>query len=467
MALAGRWGYHRDEPYYVVGGRNLDWGYVDHPPLTPALASLSDLVFDSRLAGHRVLPALVSAALLVVAAGTARRLGGSGWAAAVAALAAFACPMLLGTGHWFQTVPFDQLLGALALLAWVHLLGGGDIRWWIPLGLIVGVGLETKWTMLLVLGAIVVGTLAKATLRQHLKRPWPWLGTASALVLWAPNLLWQARNGWPTLDFMRDNSAAVREDEGPAVFVLEQPAMLGLPLIVLAAAGLMWCWRQETWRPAAVAVGAILLGLTAIGAKPYYHGPFLPFLFAAGAVAVSSWAGRSRRLLVGSIAVWGLVAVPITLPVLSPSRAKDLGVFTINDEMAEELGWPEMVDQVATVLDDLPELEREGARVITASYGEAAAIELLGPDRGIPEGTAVSGHNSYVTWWPDGVPEGTVVTVQFRPGDLAGVFEDCETVDEVRNDYGVTNEAVGAPIMVCRELRVSPGELREALRSTS
>jgi hypothetical protein len=466
LALAGRWGYHRDEPYYIVGGRNLDWGFVDHPPLTPALAGLSDTVSGSSLAGLRVLPALVSASLLIVAAVTARRLGGSGRAAIVAALATFACPLLLATGHWFQTVPFDQLLGALAILTWVHLLGGGNIRSWAPLGVIIGVGLENKWTMLLVVGTIAIGTMASATLRQHLRSPWPWVGAAAALVLWAPNLLWQVDQGWPTLDFIQDNSAAVREDEGPAVFLLEQPGILGIPLLVLAAAGLLWCWRHAAWRPATIGLGAALVGLAVVGAKPYYHGPFLPFLFAAGTVAVDSWVGRGRHLLVGSVAVWGLVALPITLPVLSPSRADDVGVFAINDELAEELGWPELVDQVAAALDGLPESDRDDARVITASYGEAAAIELLGPDRGIPEGTALTGHNSYVTWWPDAAPEGTVVTVRFRPEDLADLFDDCEVVDEVRNPYGIENEAGGASIMVCRALAVSPAELRESVSHT-
>lgn len=467
LALAGRWGYHRDEPYYIVGGRNLDWGFVDHPPLTPALARLSDGVSGSSLAGFRVLPALVSASLLIVAAGTARRLGGSARAATVAALATLACPLLLGTGHWFQTVPFDQLFGAVAILAWVRLLAGGNIRWWVPLGVIIGVGLENKWTMLLVVGAVAVGTLASAKLRQHLRTPWPWVGAAGALALWAPNLLWQVNHGWPTLDFIRDNSAAVREDEGPAVFLLEQPGLLGIPLLVLAAAGLWWGWRQPAWRPATITVGTVLVGLAVTGAKPYYHGPFLPFLFAAGAVAVDSWAGRARHLLVAGIAVWGLVALPITLPLLSPSRADDVGVFAVNDELAEELGWPELVDQVAEAMDELPESDREDARVITASYGEAAAIELLGPDRGVPEGTALSGHNSSVTWWPDGIPEGTVVTVRFGPDDVVDLFDDCQVVDEVHNLHGVENEVAGTPIMVCRGLTVSPTELRESLRQTS
>lgn len=473
LAVAGRWGYHRDEPYYVLGGRHLDWGYVDHPPLTPALARLATTAFGDSLAGLRVLPALVGAAVIVVAAGTARLLGGrdgAGRAPVLAALAALACPLLLATSHWFQTVPFDQLLGSLAMLVWLRLLvPGANPRWWLVLGVVIGVGLENKWTMLLVAAAVAIGTLAGPTLRPQLRRPWPWLGAALAAGLWLPNLLWQIDHGWPTLDFIRENSAAERDDGGPLGFVVFQLPLLGLPLLVLGAAGLVWCWRRETWRPAAVGVGTILLTLTVLGAKPYYHGPFLPLLFASGAIAADAWAATSRRRLVTVVAwigVWGLVPVPITLPVLSPATAADVGVFDLNEELAEELGWPELVDQVAAARRGLPADEQAESRVLTRSYGEAAAVELLGPDRGIPEGTALSGQNSYADWWPDGAPAetATVIAVRFRPATLAPYFGSCEVVDHLRNDAGVENETAGAPVLVCRDLRVSPEDLRAALR---
>ena len=481
LAVAGRWGYHRDEPYYVLGGRHLHWGYVDHPPLTPALARVATTVFGDSLAGLRVLPALVGAAVIVVAASTARLLSksdapsppaGSGRPMVLAALAALSCPLLLATSHWFQTVPFDQLLGALAVLVWLRLLTpGADPRWWAVLGLVIGVGLENKWTMLLVAAAVAIGSLSSPAVRAQLRRPWPWVGGALAAGLWLPNLLWQVDHGWPTLDFIRENSAAERDDGGPLGFVVLQLPLLGVPLLVLGGAGLVWCWRRETWRPAAVGVGTILLALTLLGAKPYYHGPFLPLLFGSGAIAADAWVAGSRRRLVTVVAwigVWGLVSVPITLPVLSPATAADVGIFDANEELAEELGWPELVDQVAAVRHGLPSDEREESRVLTRSYGEAAAVELLGPGRGIPEGTALSGQNSYADWWPDGEPAATatVIAVRFRPTTLAPYFDSCEVVDHLRNDAGVENETAGSPVLICRGLTVTPDALRAALRFT-
>jgi 4-amino-4-deoxy-L-arabinose transferase-like glycosyltransferase len=464
LLVAGRWGYHRDEPYYVVGGRHPAWGYVDHPPMTPVLARLSDAAFGGALSGLRLLPALASSSLLVVAAATARQLGGSDRAAVLAAVAALACPLLLASGHWFQTVPFDQLLGALAVLVWIHLLGGGDARWWLALGALLGLALENKWTVLLVVAAIGIGTLSAAELRGDLATVWPWVGVVVAVGLWAPNLLWQMDHDWPTLRFIRGNSTAWRHDEGWSSFLWQQLGVLGVPLLVLAVAGLVWAWGEATWRPAMMGVGLVLVALAVIGSKPYYHGPFLPFLFAAGALAIDGWVASSQTRLAGSIAIWGLLALPFTLPVLSPSVAANVGIFSVNDELAEELGWSELADQVAAVMADLPASEWSEAKILSRSYGEAAALELLGPERGIPPGAALSGHNSYINWWPPDEPAGTVIAVRFDPADLSPFFKECERVDHVRNQVGVKNQAAGVPILVCRGLEVTPEELRDAVR---
>jgi hypothetical protein len=466
LVVAGRWGYHRDELYYVVGGQHPAWGYVDHPPLTPALARWSNAIFPKSLTGFRLLPALVSSALLIVAAATAIELGGSHRAAAVAALAALACPMLLAGGHRFQTVPFDQLFGALAILVWLHLLGGGNSLWWLVLGLLVGAGLENKWTMLLVVGAIGVGTLASADLRGDLASPWLWLGVVLAIGLWAPNLRWQIRHRWPTLNFIRDNSSAFRHDEGWAAFLWQQLGVLGVPLLVFAAAGIVWAWREPEWRPATLGVVTIILVLAVVGAKPYYHGAFLPFVFATGALALDGWVESSQTRLVIAVAVWAVLAVPFTLPLLPPGTAANLGVLSANNELAEELGWPELVDQIAAAYKDLPDEQRADARVMTRTYGEAAAVELLGPERGIPAGTTLCGHNSYVDWWPDDQPAGAVISIRVDATMLAEFFEQCDRVDHVRNKLGVKNQVAGAPILVCRGLKASPQALRAAVRFT-
>lgn len=123
-----------------------------------------------------------------------------------------------------------------------------------------------------------------------------------------------------------------------------------------------------------------------------------------------------------------------------------------------------MVDVVAGVVAIIPPDEQADVRVLTASYGEAAAIDLYGPARGLPRGTALSGHNSYAHWWPDGEPAGTFVTVRYPPGALAPYCDSLGPVAVVQTIDGVDNQVADTPVMVCRHLRVTPDELREALR---
>ena len=118
LSVAGRYGWHRDELYYVDAGRHLSLGYVDFPPVTPLLSRLATAAFGDSLVGLRSLAALAGAAAVVVVALLARELGGGRRAQVLAAVLAATSPVLLGADALFQTVPFDQLAWAvIALLA--------------------------------------------------------------------------------------------------------------------------------------------------------------------------------------------------------------------------------------------------------------------------------------------------------------------------------------------------------------
>ena len=100
IATSGMWGIHRDEFYYLAGGRRLDWGYVDHPPITPLLYRIGEIVFGSSQVGLHTMPALLAGVLVVVAALLARELGGGRTAQIIAAMGVAVAPMFLTTSHF-------------------------------------------------------------------------------------------------------------------------------------------------------------------------------------------------------------------------------------------------------------------------------------------------------------------------------------------------------------------------------
>jgi Dolichyl-phosphate-mannose-protein mannosyltransferase len=466
-ALSGRYGFHRDELYYLVAGRHPASGYVDQPPLVPLLARTVTAVTGAHLWPLRLVAGAVHAAVVILAAAIARELGGGRRAMALAALATATAPLLLATGGLFQTVVFDQLWWAMALLLVVRILAGrADPRWWLAVGVAIGLGLETKWTMALLALGLAAGLVATPVGRHHLRSPWLAAGVVVALVLWLPNLVWQALNGWPTVEFSRNNNADVRAEDGRLGFLLQQIILVGPLALPLAAAGLVWLWRRRPWRMLAVAVATVALVLLAVGGKAYYLGPMYVLAFAAGGVAAERWVGsdpRRWRTAVGALALNGLIPLAAVAPV-APIDAYAAAFHDLNDELSEQVGWPEMVDQVARVATVLPADEQLGVRVVTASYGEAAAIDLYGPARGLPRGTALSGHNSYADWWPDGSPPGAVIFVRYSRSAVERHCDALGPVAIVSNPWDVPNEVAGAPMLVCHRLRVAPETLRDALR---
>jgi hypothetical protein len=287
-----------------------------------------------------------------------------------------------------------------------------------------------------------------------------------ALALWLPNLAWQALNGWPTLEFARNNNAEVRAEEGRLGFVLLQVALVGPLAVPLVGAGVAWLWARRPWRALAVAAATVAAALLVVGGKAYYLGPLYVVGIAAGCVATEGWlaaAPHRWRRAVGALAANALVPLAALAPVASVTVYAEL-FQDLNGDLAEQVGWPEMVDLVAGVTGVLPDEEQVDVRVLTLSYGEAAAIDLYGPARGLPPGTALSAHNSYADWWPDGEPTGSFITLRYPRSALAPYCDTVGPLAVVGNLDGIDNEIAGAPIHLCRGLRVSPDELREALR---
>jgi 4-amino-4-deoxy-L-arabinose transferase-like glycosyltransferase len=466
--LSGRYGFHRDELYYLAAGRHPALGYVDQPPVVPLLAKAITAVAGNHLWPLRLIAGAVHATIVVLAAVVAREFGGGGRAMALSALATATSPLFLAAGGLFQTVLFDQLWWTLAILLVIRLLADrADPRWWLAVGAVFGLGLQTKWTMALLGFGLLAGFVATPAGRRHLHSRWLAAGVAVALVLWLPNLVWQGINGWPTLEFSRNNNANVRDEDGRLGFVLEQIALIGPLAVPLAGAGMVWLWRRTPWRILAVTVAAVAVVLLVVGGKAYYLGPTYLLAFAAGSVAAERWAGTDPRrwhTAIGALVLNGLIPLAAVAPV-APIGVYAAAFHDLNDELGEQVGWPEMVDQVARVATVLPADEQAGLRVITASYGEAAAIDLYGPARGLPRGSALSGHNSYADWWPeDGTPRGAVIFVRYPRATVERYCDALGPVAIVSNPWEVPNEVAGAPMLVCHLLRVSPETLRSSLR---
>ena len=86
LATANVYGIFRDEYYYIACSKRLAWGYVDHPPLSIAVLTLSRMLFGEGQFALRIVPSLIGGAAVYLAGLIAREMGGKTLAQAVAAL---------------------------------------------------------------------------------------------------------------------------------------------------------------------------------------------------------------------------------------------------------------------------------------------------------------------------------------------------------------------------------------------
>lgn len=458
-AFSSRYGYHRDELYYVVAGRHLAWGYDDQPPLVPALARLTDSLSGGSLVALRLPTALAVAATAVLVGLLARELGGDRWAQLLAATLWATSGVALVSGHLLSTTPYDILCWtALALLVarWVRT---RDDRLLLALGPVVGVGLLAKNLPLLFVAALA-GAILISGPRDVLRRPALWIAAVVAAAIWAPNLWWQATHDWPQLTMV----GAIQGDANyggrigilPAQFLIMSP-----PLALIWVPGLWRLLRNPQARPfrfLAVSFLLVLVLVLVTGGREYYPAGAYPALFAAGAVAAVGWVRRAasgvrRALLIALVAVNAAVTVAIALPVYPVGWFPDTIQAAVNDDAAETIGWPELVDTVAGVYRSLPAAEQATAVIITLNYGEAGAIDKYGPARGLP--APYSGHLNFWRWGPppDSATGPAIFVGGWTAAGLAPYCGSAVVAARIDNGYGVDNEEQGMPIWLCRDLR--------------
>ncbi len=449
MVFAGRYGWHRDELYYLASARHLELGYVDYPPVTPAIARLVQVVAPDSVVALRFTSVLAGALVVVLAALMARELGGGRRAQLLSALAVVISPVFVGGNFIFETVSFDQLVWALLLWLVARVLAGGDRRLWLLAGLVLGIGLETKYTVAGLGVALAAGLLLTPGRRQLATR-WPWLGATLAVIMLAPNLWWQAGHGWDSIAYTLHHRG---NTDGPVAYWLQQGLFLVQPLLLpLVVAGAVWLWRSGTFR--ALAWTAILIELLffAVGGKSYYPAPVYPLLYAAGAVWLERSVGSRllRRAWVAAAVVTTLVLTPILLPVLPADVMARSGLLKV-PTLAEMYGWPDLAHEVAAAYASLHPSERRGAMVLASNYGEAGALDLYGPGLGLPP--VVSPHLTYYYWAPARMSPNVVIAVGYERQDLEPLFADVTQVGTISNSYGVANQEAGMPIFVCRSPR--------------
>ena len=465
IATNSQYGFHRDELQTLDDARHLDWGFVAYPPITPLIGRLELFLFGTSLVGFRLFAAVAVSTVMVLSGMMAKELGGTRHIQLLAALSAGIAPMSLVQGAVFQYVSFDYLWGVMVTYLLVRLVNSEDPRWWVPIGGILGLGMETRYTIgVLALG--IVGAVLLTPARRHLRSVWLWVGVTASIAVILPNLIWQARHQFISLEFLSYlHTRDLRLGRYQGFFREQLLICVNLATAPVTFLGLWFYFVSQPGRRYRLlgwtfVISFVLFALR--GSRSYYTAPLYPMLLAGGSVLFGNLVSRLRpawsRLAYGvqwsAIALGGVAFVILVMP-LAPVGSPVWKVTSkMHDQFREEIGWQDLGRAVAAVYHSLPAEEREGTGILTGNYGEAGALNLYGPSLGLPRAMGLTNSFWYRGYDPR-LPQ-TVIVAGFDLAEAGELFESCVVAPRNANSFGVENEESGdhPDILLCRNLRL-------------
>jgi Dolichyl-phosphate-mannose-protein mannosyltransferase len=453
MSLNGRYGYFRDELYFIASSNHLAFGYVDFAPLIAWLARAFRILFGDSLHAIRLLPALAFGAEVALTGFITRELGGKRWAMFLACISVLLAPVILGNGTRLAMNPIEPLfwMGCVYVLLLVINRDQPKLLLWC--GVLLGFGLLNKHSTVFFLAALLVGLLLTPERRLFATR-WFWIAAAIGFLIAFPNVVWEYVHHFPTLEDLRNVKATHKNVElPPLAFLHQQMGMLNPYTVFVWLAGLFYLLfhpNRKRYRFLAFTYLVFLALMMYLKGKDYYLAPIYPMLFAAGAAlweqVIQAYAPLRwlRYAIPAVVLAVGLLAIPLVLPVLPPAKIpaymNALGIKMSRTEngmesplpqhFADEFGWPEMVAKVAEVYNSLPPDQRARTAILAGNYGGAGAIDFFGSRYGLPK--SVSAHQNYYYWGPREYTGESVILLEWS---LEDAQEWCGSVDVgPRND---------------------------------
>jgi hypothetical protein len=472
MLFNGRYGYFVDELYYLACSHHLDWGYVDQAPLIAVITWIERTTLGDSLHALRFLPAVADGLLVLVTGLIVSELGGRRYAQILACVTVIVAPLYLGLGNLLTMNAFEPLFWMGCAFVAIKIIKGGSPRLWLLFGLLAGVGLENKHSMVFFGFGFLAGLLLTPE-HRFLRTQWFWLGGLVAFLIFLPNLVWEIQRGFPTIELLRNVQRSGRNVAlSPANFLLQQILLMHPLSAPLWLAGLWYFLHDEVGRRFRVLGWTyiiVLLCFLILHGRVYYLAPAYPVLFAAGAVKFQQFAERGNRTwlkpayVVVLLATGALVAPFAYFPILpvetylAYSRALHLEPPQIENHRmgplpqiyADMFGWREMAEAVAGVYNKLSPQDKQNCAIFGQNYGQAGAIDFFGAKMGLPN--AISGHQSYFYWGPRHYTGECMIVMDDSPDRLSKLFDSWEKVATVYHPYSMPYQHFD--VYLCRGLR--------------
>ncbi|MEO6589050.1 MAG: glycosyltransferase family 39 protein [Pyrinomonadaceae bacterium] len=494
------YGFFRDELYFIACGEHLAWGYPDHAPLVALMAKITRVLFGDSLFALRLFPALAGAFKVFLTAVLVREFGGKRFAAFLACLCVLCAPIYLALDDLFSMNPFEPVFWMLCVYSAIRAvknppenvaqtirnpkskIQNPSINW-IPFGIFAGLGLMNKHSMIFFGVAIVAGLLLTKDRKAFLDKYF-WLGGVIAFLIFLPNIVWQINNDFATLELLRNvQTSGKNVVMSPLAFFVSQVLGMMPTAFPVWLAGIWFLLADKNgkrFRFLGIAYLVLLALMIYLNAKDYYLAPIYPMLFAAGAVWFEQLVEKVRALrfvkyvLPILIFVPAIFIAPTVMPILpietlvryqemigiKPPKSEVGHDSELQQIFSEQLGWQEMVAQVADVYNNLPPEDRQKAGIFAGNYGQAGAIDFYGGKYNLPK--AISPHQSYFLWGPR---EYTGEVLILLGASKESAEKKCESVEEKTEvNFAYSESYEQYKIIVCRNTKKPLPEIWQSLK---
>lgn len=455
------YGFHRDELLHLSVSEHLDWGFMEFPPLIALIGKLSYLLFDYSLIGTRLFPTLAGVGILILCCLMAREMGGRSGAILLAGVCILAFLPFYRNHTLFQPVAFDQFFWTLGFYYIIVFINSEDKKHLILLGVTLGLGLMTKYTIMVWALGIFIGLFFYQNGRIF-KNKWLYISALISFLIFLPNLIWQAENDFPVLRHLQTLRTDQLNTINPMDFGLEQ---LNFPFtLIISLFGLYaFLIDQNLRKYRALGIAAIIIFSTMwlLNSKAYYVFAIYPVLFAGGAVKIGSMLSNRPKWIYAIATVTLLPSVyfiPQLTPLLPIEKYVEFyriqeknGRVELSGDYADMFGWEEQVRLVDSVYRSFSAHEKRNAVLWAENYGEAGAIKILGKRYGLPN--TISRHGSFWTWGYGNKDAEVWISIGNEKPSVEHVFEDVKLVKMIRHPYAIGEEN-GIPLYICRKPKV-------------
>jgi hypothetical protein len=454
------YGFQRDELLHLALGDHLDWGFKEVPPFIALLAKVTTTIFGNSVFASRIFATLAAGLIVWLVGLITVELGGKKFAITLACLSFIFAPAFVASDYLFQPVIFDQLWWVLTVWLVIRYINYNTVKYLYFLGVVIGLGLLTKYTMAFFAIALILGLLFTKQ-RKLLGNRHVWGATAVAFLLFLPNIIWQFQHHLPIITHMKTLQKNQLNYIKPGDFISQQIAVNGIALFLwLTGFGfLLFSHKLRKFQFMAFAFVLTFVFLLEMSGKNYYLFGAYPMLFAAGGYGFERWIKSKhkvlRTLVVIVFTLPNLLLFPMLLPVLPLNTTlawfrfvdektnifrfavtwEDQKVHPLTQDYADMLGWEELTQKVAEVYYGLTPEQRKVTQIFADNYGEAAAIHHFGKQYNLPEVISLS--SSFSLWAPNELNARYIIYVDDDNGKkikkFAPVTDSCRKLNEVDN----------------------------------